>query len=52
MNEKILVTAPKLHPEGVKLLNAMVCQVFYLDANGTAEDVERLMASQAIDAVI
>jgi len=52
MKEKVLVTAPKLHPDGVKLLNAMECEIFYLDANGTDKDVQHLMESVAIDAVI
>jgi D-3-phosphoglycerate dehydrogenase / 2-oxoglutarate reductase len=47
-----LVTAPTLAPAGVRRLADAGCRVLYLPAGGGAADVERIMAAEAIDAVI
>ncbi|WP_349605641.1 MULTISPECIES: hydroxyacid dehydrogenase [Cupriavidus] len=48
----IFVTAPKLAPAGVELLAQAGARVLYLSQPDSVEEVERVMASEPIDAVI
>src|SRR6218665_3446757 len=48
----IFVTAPKLAAAGVDLLAQAGARVLYLSRSGDAREVERIMASEPIDAVI
>ncbi len=48
----ILVTAPRLAPAGLELLRAAGARVLYVDAGQGPDDIERLMASEPVDAVI
>lgn len=48
----ILVTAPKLAAAGAELLAQAGARVIYLSQPDDAEEVERIMASEAVDAVI
>ncbi len=52
MAKKIFVTAPKLHADGVKLIEASGREIIYLKSEATTEDVNRIMASEDIEAVI
>lgn len=48
----IFVTAPRLAPAGVCLLARAGARVLYLSGSDSAEEVERIMALESIDAVI
>nr|WP_042884281.1 hydroxyacid dehydrogenase [Cupriavidus necator] len=48
----IFVTAPRLAPAGVELLARAGARVLYLSQPDSVEEVERVMASEPIDAVI
>ncbi|WP_287814791.1 hydroxyacid dehydrogenase [Pseudomonas sp.] len=52
MPHVILVTAPRLAPAGLELLRAAGCRVLYVNAEQGAADIERIMASEPVDAVI
>lgn len=52
MPHTILVTAPKLASAGLDLLNAEDCRVLFVAPEQGAEDIERIMASEPVDAVI
>lgn len=52
MTYTIFVTAPKLASSGVDLLTQAGARVIYLPAGGGAADVDRIMASEPVDAVI
>jgi D-3-phosphoglycerate dehydrogenase len=52
MPHTILVTAPKLASAGLDLLNAEGCRVLFVGPEQGAEDIERIMASEPVDAVI
>jgi D-3-phosphoglycerate dehydrogenase len=52
MPHTILVTAPKLASAGLDLLNAEDCRVLFVGPEQGAEDIERIMASEPVDAVI
>ncbi|MDM0070008.1 hydroxyacid dehydrogenase [Variovorax sp. J31P207] len=52
MNFTILVTAPKLAPAGAELLAQGGARVIYLADPDSAEEVERIMATEPVDAVI
>lgn len=51
MSHTVFVTAPKLAKPGVELLHAAGARVLYLQSDAPGE-VERIMASEPIDAVI
>ena len=48
----VFVTAPKLASSGVDLLAAAGARVIYLESGSDAEAVERIMATEPVDAVI
>nr|WP_315593114.1 hydroxyacid dehydrogenase [uncultured Cupriavidus sp.] len=48
----ILVTAPKLAPAGVDLLERAGARVIYLASADDPQEVERIMAAEPVDAVI
>jgi D-3-phosphoglycerate dehydrogenase len=48
----IFVTAPRLAPAGVELLHRAGARVIFLSSPDDAQEVERIMASEPIDAVI
>lgn len=48
----VFVTAPKLHPAGVQLLQEQGARIIYLDDPDDARQVERIMAAEPVDAVI
>lgn len=48
----ILVTAPKLAPAGVDLLDRAGARVIYLASPDDPQEVERIMAAEPVDAVI
>ena len=52
MPHTILVTAPTLASAGLDLLNAQDCRVLFVASEQGAEDIERIMASEPVDAVI
>lgn len=52
MSHTILVTAPKLAPAGLRRLQEAGCRVLFIDHPNNVSEVERLMASEPIDAVI
>ena len=52
MSHTVFVTAPKLHPAGVAVLEKHGARVIYLDQADSAEEAARIMASEPIDAVI
>ncbi|WP_447650297.1 hydroxyacid dehydrogenase [Pseudomonas abietaniphila] len=52
MPHTILVTAPKLASAGLDLLNAEGCRVLFVGPEQGADDIERIMASEPVDAVI
>jgi len=52
MPHTILVTAPKLASAGLDLLNAQHCRVLFVASDKGAEEIERIMASEPVDAVI
>ncbi|MDL9997434.1 hydroxyacid dehydrogenase [Variovorax sp. J22P240] len=52
MNPTILVTAPKLAKAGVDLLAQAGARVLYLSDPDSVEEVERIMATEPVDAVI
>jgi D-3-phosphoglycerate dehydrogenase len=52
MPHTILVTAPKLAQAGLDLLNAQGCRVLFVPAGQGAADIEQLMLSEPVDAVI
>jgi D-3-phosphoglycerate dehydrogenase len=52
MPHTILVTAPKLASAGLDLLNAEDSRVLFVGPEQGAEDIERIMASEPVDAVI
>ncbi|MEJ8813359.1 hydroxyacid dehydrogenase [Variovorax ureilyticus] len=52
MNPTILVTAPKLAKAGADLLAQAGARVLYLADPDSAQDVEHIMATQPVDAVI
>jgi D-3-phosphoglycerate dehydrogenase len=52
MPHTILITAPKLAPAGLRRLQEAGCRVLFIDRPDNASEVERLMASEPIDAVI
>ncbi|MEJ2801002.1 D-3-phosphoglycerate dehydrogenase [Comamonas sp. BIGb0124] len=52
MTPTIFVTAPRLAPSGVELLDQAQARVIYLQNGNDVQEVERIMASEPIDAVI
>ncbi len=48
----IFVTAPRLAPAGLELLNRAGARVIFLSSPDDAQEVERIMASEPIEAVI
>jgi D-3-phosphoglycerate dehydrogenase len=52
MSFTVLVTAPKLASAGVELLAQAGARVLYLSNADSVEEVERLMATEPVDAVI
>lgn len=52
MTHTILVTAPRLAQSGVKLLAEADARVLYLRDGNRVEEVEQIMASEPVDAVI
>jgi D-3-phosphoglycerate dehydrogenase len=52
MTYSILVTAERLAPAGLDILMQRGCRVFFVHAGQEVADIERLMASEPIDAVI
>lgn len=48
---KIFVTAPKLHADGVKLIEAAHREIVYLKSDA-ADEIERIMGGEDIEAVI
>jgi D-3-phosphoglycerate dehydrogenase / 2-oxoglutarate reductase len=48
----IFVTAPSLHPDGVAILERAGCRLVHLDKEADEADVERIMSTNRIDAVI
>lgn len=48
----ILVTAPRLAPAGAELLDRAGARVIFLSSPDDAQEVERIMASEPVDAVI
>lgn len=52
MSHTVFVTAPKLASAGVDLLEEAGCQILYLRNADDPREVERIMASHQIDAVI
>lgn len=52
MTSTILVTAPRLAPEGAALLTAAGARVLYLPGGQGAAEVEALLAAEPVDAVI
>ena len=52
MNPTILVTAPKLAKAGADLLAQAGARVIYLSDPDSVEEVERIMATEPVDAVI
>ena len=48
----VFVTAPRLAPAGVQLLDQADARVIYLSSPDDAQEVERIMASEPVDAVI
>ncbi|MBC3948486.1 hydroxyacid dehydrogenase [Pseudomonas folii] len=52
MTYSILVTAERLAPAGLDILTQRGCRVLFVRAGQEVADIERLMASEPIDAVI
>lgn len=52
MTPTIFVTAPRLAPSGVEFLDQAQARVIYLQNGNDVQEVERIMASEPIDAVI
>ncbi|WP_422096703.1 hydroxyacid dehydrogenase [Variovorax sp.] len=52
MKPTVLVTAPRLAKAGTDLLAAAGARILYLTHADSAEEVERLMASEPVDAVV
>ncbi|KGD96798.1 hydroxyacid dehydrogenase [Achromobacter sp. RTa] len=52
MSHTVFVTAPKLHPAGVAVLEQHGARILYLSQPDSAEEVERTMAAEPVDAVI
>jgi len=52
MPHTVFVTAPKLHADGVAVLAQHGARVIYLEQADSVEEVDRIMASEAVDAVI
>jgi D-3-phosphoglycerate dehydrogenase len=52
MPHTVFVTAPTLSTAGLDLLAQAGCRSLFLPAGGTPDDVERLLASEPVDAVI
>lgn len=52
MTFSIFVTAPRLAPSGVDLLAQVDARVIYLKDGNSAEEVEHIMATEPVDAVI
>ncbi|PLP99119.1 hydroxyacid dehydrogenase [Cupriavidus pauculus] len=48
----VFVTAPRLAPAGVQLLDQAGARVIYLSSPDDAQEVDRIMASEPVDAVI
>ncbi|MFJ3485969.1 hydroxyacid dehydrogenase [Pseudomonas sp. NPDC090202] len=52
MPHTILVTAPKLAAAGLDLLHAEDCRVLFVAQDKGAQEIERILASEPVDAVI
>lgn len=52
MSYRILVTAPELAPGGARLLAQSGCEVLFTSAAHGAEEIERILATEKVDAVI
>lgn len=52
MPHTVFVTAPTLSSAGLDLLEQAGCRSLFLPAGGTPADVERILASEPVDAVI